>query len=103
MFVKFILYSISALIGILLVIFGYQIKFKRKTGLINDYKIKNIKNEAGYTNWVGKTELIIGVLVTLFTITGFIFNKVIGVVVLNTILIILLIILLIMGDKKYKK
>lgn len=96
-------YIISGVVGISLIIIGYLIKYKKKTSLINDYKIKNIKNEEGYINWVGKTELIIGVLITLLTITGFIFNKVMGVVVLNTILIILLIILLTMGDKKYKK
>ncbi|MDU4890386.1 MAG: hypothetical protein E6344_10795 [Clostridium sp.] len=98
-----LLYIISGVVGISLIIIGYLIKYKKKTSLINDYKIKNIKNEEGYINWVGKTELIIGVLITLLTITGFIFNKVMGVVVLNTILIILLIILLTMGDKKYKK
>ena len=95
-----LLYIISGVVGISLIIIGYLIKYKKKTSLINDYKIKN---EEGYINWVGKTELIIGVLITLLTITGFIFNKVMGVVVLNTILIILLIILLTMGDKKYKK
>lgn len=98
-----LLYIISGVVGISLIIIGYLIKYKKKTSLINDYKIKNIKNEEGYINWVGKTELIIGVLITLLTITGFIFNKVMGVVVLNTILIILLIILLTMGDKKYEK
>lgn len=98
-----LLYIISGVVGISLIIIGYLIKYKKKTSLINDYKIKNIKNEEGYINWVGKTELIIGVLITLLTITGFIFNKVMGVVVLNTILIILLIILLTIGDKKYKK
>lgn len=97
-----IFYGISFLAGVLLIVFGYLIKFKKKTNLINDYKVKNIKDEEGYINWVGKTELIIGVLVTLFTSTGFIFNKVIELVVLNTVLIILLIIFLTMGDKKYK-
>lgn len=95
-------YGISFLAGVLLIVFGYLIKFKKKINLINDYKVKNIKDEEGYINWVGKTELIIGVLVTLFTSTGFIFNKVIELVVLNTVLIILLIIFLTMGDKKYK-
>lgn len=102
-FVEFILYSISAFIGILLVIFGYQIKFKRKTGLINDYKIKNIKDEVGYTNWIGKSELIIGLVIIILSIVAGVFNKAVELVVLDVVLIITLIVLLISGDRKYRK
>ncbi len=102
-FVKFILYSISALIGILLVIFGYQIKFKRKTGLINDYKIKNIKDELGYTNWIGKSELIIGLVIIILSIVTGMLNRAMELVVLDIVLIITLIVLLISGDRKYRE
>lgn len=100
---KFILYSISALIGILLVIFGYQIKFKRKTGLINDYKIKNIKDELGYTNWIGKSELIIGLVIIILSIVTGMLNRAMELVVLDIVLIITLIVLLISGDRKYRE
>lgn len=100
---KFILYSISALIGILLVIFGYQIKFKRKTGLINDYKIKNIKDELGYTNWIGKSELIIGLVIIILSIVTGMLNRTMELVVLDIVLIITLIVLLISGDRKYRE
>lgn len=100
---KFILYSISALVGILLVIFGYQIKFKRKTGLINDYKIKNIKDELGYTNWIGKSELIIGLVIIILSIVTGMLNRAMELVVLDIVLIITLIVLLISGDRKYRE
>lgn len=102
MFMKFMLYSISTFIGILLVIFGYQIKFKRNTGLINDYKIKNIKDEAGYTNWIGKSELIIGLVIIILSIIAGVINKAVELVALDGVLIITLIILLISGDRKYR-
>ena len=38
-----LLYIISGVLGISLIIIGYLIKYKKKTSLINDYKIKNIK------------------------------------------------------------
>jgi len=39
---EYAFYGISAIVGIMAIFFGYQIKFKRKTSLINDYIYKFI-------------------------------------------------------------
>lgn len=100
--VMWLLYAISGLVGVSLIIIGYLIKYKKKTSLINDYKIKNIRNEDGYISWIGKSEIIIGIVMTLLTIIAFIFNRGLELAALDGVLIITLIVLLISGDRKYK-
>lgn len=94
---------LNLIVGALAIFFGYKIKFKKKSKLINDYKIKNIIDERSYLNWTGLVLLAFGILISIIALVAFISKSVLVVAIINPILIVALIILLIYGDKKYSK
>lgn len=94
---------LNLIVGFLAIFFGYKIKFKKKSNLINDYKIKNISDKTAYLNWVGLVLLAFGFLIIIVAIVAFIIKSLIVMAIINSILIVTLIIFLILGDKKYRK
>ncbi|PHS36145.1 MAG: hypothetical protein COA82_02390 [Alkaliphilus sp.] len=54
------IFSIHAFSGMLLVIFGYLIKVKRKGSIINGYKESNYKDSDKYLDCIGTTLFLFG-------------------------------------------
>jgi len=98
-----LIWSIIIFIGVLLIGFGYKIKFEGKTHLINNYNNKKLKDKKAYANWIGSIELIIGIMMVILGLMGFIIRSVKIIMSLHLGLTIILIILLIVGEIRYSK
>lgn len=94
---------LNLIVGILAIFLGYKIKFKKKSNLINDYKIKNIRDKTAYLNWIGSVLVAFGFFIIITALVAFIIKSVIIAAIINAILIVTLIILLMFGEKKYSK
>lgn len=92
---------INAILGILSIFLGYQIKFKKKSSFINNYNSKSITDEKSYLNWIGCLELTIGSLILLITLVGYIIKSVLLIAFMDVLLIVIFISLLVLVDKKY--
>lgn len=94
---------INFIVGLLCILFGYQIKFMKRLDLINNYKSKNIEDEKSYANWIGFSELIIGFLYLIISIILLFTKSLVLSSIADLILLIILIILLVLGDKKFSR
>lgn len=94
---------LNIIAGILGLFFGYEIKVKKKIGLISDYKNKHIVNKDGYLNWVGSVEFIMGILMLVVAL-GTIITKLNAVIVIADIVLgIIFVAMHLIGDEKYSK
>lgn len=94
---------LNIIAGILGLFFGYEIKVKKKVGLIGDYKNKHIINEKAYLNWVGSVELIVGILMLVVAL-GTIITKLNAVIVIADIVLgIVFVVMHLIADGKYSK
>ncbi|MDO4535681.1 MAG: hypothetical protein Q4B63_07735 [Clostridium perfringens] len=94
---------LNIIAGILSVYFGYEIRFNRKLGFINDYKNKHIVNKNAYLNWVGTSELVFGVLMLVVALGTIISKSNLFIVITDIMLAVIFGCSLLIGDGKYSR
>lgn len=97
------MYVFHILVGAFLIYLGYQVKIKKDLNLITNYRKKNIKNEKGYANWVGNSEMIAGVVLIISVIVTYFTKEIMIISATDWVLVVGLIVSLLVADKKYKK
>ncbi|AYE33944.1 DUF3784 domain-containing protein [Clostridium septicum] len=97
------MYVFHILVGVFLIYLGYQVKIKKDLNLITNYRKKNIKNEKGYANWIGNSEMIAGVVLIISAIATYFTKEIMIISATDWVLVVGLIVSLLVADKKYKK
>lgn len=57
-------------VGIFLFILGYLVMVKKKTTLIHDFHLEDVKDIENYCRWIGGCTLILGIILTGLSILG---------------------------------
>ena len=101
--INYILQGANIIAGILILLLGYNIKFKNRVELIKNYNPDSLKDEESYSNCLGIIKMIIGLTFILLGVVGFIVvNNIIISIILDVLLIIIFIALLLWSYKRYK-
>jgi len=92
---------INSLIGLILAIFGYMIRFQGRLDLINGYKKGSAKDEEAYAFWMGNSQLFCGLALFSLGLLGFSTGNAAFLKWLDPAIILLLVVLLFVGEKRY--
>ena len=94
---------INSLIGLILAIFGYMIRFQGRLDLINGYKKGSAKDEEAYAFWMGNSQLFCGLALVSLGLISFASENDLFFIWLDPIVILVLIALLLVGERRYGK
>lgn len=94
---------INSVIGLILGVFGYMIRFQGRLDLINGYKKGSAKNEEAYAVWMGNSQLFCGLALISLGLAGFTSGNTVFLKWLDPMIILVLVALLFVGEKRYGK